>query len=108
MIETKSTEQMTSDSGSFTTPCVPKFDGDYEHWSLVMKNLLHSKEYWRAIQSGFEEPKENEAPSAAQQKTIDKPRLKDFNAKNYLSQSIDKSILKTIIQKILLSNCGIQ
>jgi len=61
---------MASDSGSFTTPCVPKFDGDYEHWSLVMENLLRSKEYWSAIQSGFEESKGNEALSAAQQKAI--------------------------------------
>ncbi|XP_022931691.1 uncharacterized protein LOC111437850 [Cucurbita moschata] len=59
---------MASDSGSFATPCVPKFDGDYENWSLFMENLLHYKEYWSAIQSGFEEPKGNEALSAAQQK----------------------------------------
>ena len=90
---------MASDSGCFATPCVPKFDGDYEHWSLVMENLLRSKEYWSAVQSGFEEPKGNEALSAAQQKKINEARLKDLKAKNYLFQSIDKSILKTIIQK---------
>ena len=107
MFETKSTEQMASDSGSFTAPCVLKLDGDYEHWSLVIENLLCSNEYWSAIQSSFEEPG-NEALSAAQQKAINETRLKDFKANNYLSQSIDKSILKTIIQKILTSNCGIQ
>ncbi|XP_023520805.1 uncharacterized protein LOC111784280 [Cucurbita pepo subsp. pepo] len=92
---------MAGDSGSFTTPCVPKFDGDYEHWSLVMEmeNLLRSKEYWSTIQSGFEEPKGNEALSAAQQNEINEARLKDLRAKNYLFQSIDKIILKTIIQK---------
>ena len=90
---------MASDLGSFATPCVPKFDGDYEHWSLVMENLLRSKEYWSAIQSGFEEPKGKEALSAAEQKKIDEARLKDLRAKNYLFQFIDKSILKTIIQK---------
>ena len=56
---------MASDLGSFATLCVPKFDGDYEHWSLVMENLLRFKEYWSAIQSGFEEPKGNEALRAA-------------------------------------------
>lgn len=90
---------MATDSGSFTTPCVPKFDGDYDHWSLIMENLLRSKEYWSVIQSGFEEPKENEAVDTAQQKAIDEARLKDLKAKNYLFQSIDKSILKTITQK---------
>ena len=90
---------MASDLGSFAAPCVPKFDGDYDHWSLVMENLLRSKEYWSTIQSDFEEPKGNEALNATQQKTIDEARLKDLKAKNYLFQSIDKSILKTIIQK---------
>jgi len=90
---------MATDSGSFTTPCVPKFDGDYDHWSLIMENLLRSKEYWSVIQSGFEEPKGNEVIDAAQQKAIDDARLKDLKAKNYLFQSIDKSILKTITQK---------
>jgi len=33
-----------ADSTSFTTPCVPKFDGDYDHWSLLMENLLRSKD----------------------------------------------------------------
>jgi len=99
VFERKNTEQMASDSGSFVAPCVPKFDGDYDHWSLVMENLLRSKEYWSVIQSGFEEPKGDEALNATQQKTIDEARLKDLKAKNDLFQSIDKSILKTIIQK---------
>jgi len=90
---------MANDSGSFTTPYVPKFDGDYDHWSLIMENILRSKEYWSVIQSGFKEPKGNEVIDAAQQKAIDDARLKDLKAKNYLFQSIDKSILKTITQK---------
>jgi len=88
VFERKNTEQMASDSGSFAAQCVLKFDGDYDHWSLVMENLLRSKEYWSAIQSGFEEPKGNEALNATQQKTIDEARLKDL-----------KAIVKTIIQK---------
>ena len=67
---------VASDSGSFAIPCVPKFDEDYEHWSLVMENLLRSKKYRSAIQSGFEEPKGNEALSAAQQKEIDEASSK--------------------------------
>jgi hypothetical protein len=100
VFERKNTKQkMATDSGSFTTPCVPKFNGDYDHWSLIMENLLRFKEYWSVIQSGFEEPKGNEVIDAAQQKAIDDARLKDLKAKNYLFQSIDKSILKTITQK---------
>ena len=62
-----------------------------------MENLLRFKEYWSAIQSSFEEPKGNEALSATQQKAIDEAKLKDLRAENYLFQSIDKSVLKTII-----------
>ncbi|KAJ1390896.1 gag-polypeptide of LTR copia-type [Sesbania bispinosa] len=51
------------------------------------------------IESGIQEPKENESFSAAQQKALDEAKLKDLKAKNYLFQAIDKSILKTIPQK---------
>lgn len=90
---------MAAESSNFSAPCVPKFDGDYDHWSLLMENLLRSKEYWCVIQPGFKEPGEGEVLSAAQQKVLDEARLKDLKAKNYLFQSIDKSILKTITQK---------
>lgn len=36
--------------------------------------------------------------SLPQQKTLDEAKLKDLKGKNYLFQSIDKSILKTITQ----------
>lgn len=87
------------DSGNFTTPAVPKFDGDYDHWSLIMENLLRSKEYWAIIDPGFEELRRIEAPSPAQQAALNEAKLKDLKAKNYLFQSIDKTTLKTIMQK---------
>jgi hypothetical protein len=88
-----------AESSNFTAPSVPKFDGDYDHWSLIMENLLRSKEYWSVIESGIKEPKENEEITTAQQKALDEEKLKDLKAKNYLFQAIDKSILKTITQK---------
>lgn len=42
---------------SFLQPAVPKFDGYYDHWAMLMENLLCSKEYW-----GLEE---NGVPTAA-------------------------------------------
>ncbi|XP_020270667.1 uncharacterized protein LOC109845811 [Asparagus officinalis] len=86
-------------SSNFTQPCVPKFDGDYDHWSLIMENLLRSKEYWSVVQTGYKEPGEEEVLSTAYQKALDDAKLKDLKAKNYLFQSIDKSILKTITRK---------
>ncbi|XP_013624864.1 PREDICTED: uncharacterized protein LOC106331056 [Brassica oleracea var. oleracea] len=84
---------------NFTTPSVPKFDGDYDHWSLLMENLLRSKEYWCVIDPGYEDLRSVAAPDQAQQKALEEAKLKDLKAKNYLFQSIDKTILKTITQK---------
>lgn len=84
------------ESSNLTIPCVSKFDEDYDHRSLIMENLLQSKEYWSVIESGIKEPKENEPINVAQQKELDEAKLKDLKAKNYLFQAIDKSILKTV------------
>lgn len=88
-----------ADNGNFATPAVPKFDGDYDHWSLLMENLLRSKEYWGVIDPGYEDLRKLETLDSAQQKALDEAKLKDLKAKNYLFQSIDKTILKTITQK---------
>lgn len=78
---------------------IPRFDGDYDHWSMLMENLLRSKEYWSIIENSYTEPAAAEVLTAAQRKFLEDQKLKDLKAKNYLFQSIDKSILKIIIQK---------
>lgn len=64
-----------------------------------MENLLRSKEYWCVIDPGYEDLRSVAAPDQAQQKALEEAKLKDLKAKNYLFQSIDKTILKTITQK---------
>ncbi|CAI8615965.1 unnamed protein product [Vicia faba] len=78
---------------------IPKFDGDYDHWSMLMENLLRSKEYWSLVEQGYEEPKPLESLTGAERRTLEEKKLKDLKAKNYLFQSIDKNILKTITNK---------
>ncbi|XP_076948623.1 uncharacterized protein LOC143620942 [Bidens hawaiensis] len=90
---------MAADNTNFQVPSVPKFDGDYEHWSLLMKTLLRSKEYWVVIDPGYDEPREGVELTAAQQAQLDSMRLKDLKAQNYLFQSIDKQIVKTMSHK---------
>jgi hypothetical protein len=90
---------MAAESSNFVSPCIPKFDGDYEHWNMLMENLLRSKEYWSVIETGYVEPASGEILNNAQKKTLEETKLKDLKVKNYLFQSIDKSILKTITQK---------
>nr|GEV79467.1 retrovirus-related Pol polyprotein from transposon TNT 1-94 [Tanacetum cinerariifolium] len=88
---------MTTEGSSFGQPNIPKFNGDHDHWSLLMENLLRSKEYWFVVENGIPEEGENQTP--AQKKNLEDMKLKDLKAKNYLFSSIDKSILKTITKK---------
>ncbi|XP_071728269.1 uncharacterized protein [Rutidosis leptorrhynchoides] len=78
---------------------VPKFDGDYDHWSLLMENLLQSKEFWTVIEEGYTQPKDVTKLKEAQCINVEALKLKDLKARNYLFQSIDKHILKTITEK---------
>ena len=40
---------------SFVQAAIPRFDGHYDHWSMLMENFLRSKEYWSVIESGIQE-----------------------------------------------------
>ena len=31
--------------GNYVQPAIPRFDGHYDHWAMLMENLLRSKEY---------------------------------------------------------------
>lgn len=64
-----------------------------------MENLLRSKEYWNIIEAGITEYDDIEKLTDAQKTTLNDQKLKDLKAKNYLFQSIDKSIIKTITHK---------
>jgi hypothetical protein len=79
----------------FVQPAIPKFDGYYEHWSMLMENLLRSKEYWSLIENGVVTAPPN--ATADQCRLADESKLRDLKVKNYLFQSIDRSILETIL-----------
>jgi hypothetical protein len=83
--------------GNFGHPAIPKFDGHYDHWSMLMENLLRSKEYWSIVETGI--PVLPAAATAEQRNSVDEARLKDLKAKNYLFQSIDRAISETILDK---------
>jgi RNase H-fold protein (predicted Holliday junction resolvase) len=60
-----------------------------------MENLLRSKEYWNLIEQGI-----TVAPANAtqeQRKAAEDSKLRDLKVKNYLFQSIDRSIIETIL-----------
>lgn len=84
---------------SFVQPAVPKFDGHYDHWAMLMENFLRSKEYWGLVENGVPAAAEGAVLTDAQRKNVEDQKLKDLKAKNYLFQALDRSILETILNK---------
>ncbi|RDY10866.1 hypothetical protein CR513_04539, partial [Mucuna pruriens] len=64
-------------TANFVQPAIPRFDGHYDHWSMLMENFLRSKEYWQVVSD----------------------EIPDLKGKNYLFQAIDHPILETILCK---------
>lgn len=89
---------MATENG-FVQPAIPKFDGHYDHWSMLMENFLRSKEYWHLVENGITSATGGKDLTEAEKKAIDDQKLKDLKAKNYLFQAIDRSILETILKK---------
>ena len=94
---------MTTES-SFVQPAVPKFDGYYDHWAMLMENFLRSKEYWGLVENGVPAVAEGVVLTDAERKHIEDQQLKDLKAKNYLFQALDRSILETILNKKTAKN----
>ena len=42
--------------GSFIQPAIPRFDGHYDHWSMLMEIFLRSMEFWGLVELGYIEP----------------------------------------------------
>ncbi|CAL9001160.1 unnamed protein product [Prunus brigantina] len=94
---------MTSEN-SYVQPAIPKFDGHYDHWSMLMENFLGSKEYWSLVENGIPAAAGEADLIEGQRKAIEDQKLKDLKAKNYLFQAIDRSILETILNKDISKN----
>ena len=50
---------------------IRKFDGDYDHWAMLMENLLRSKEYWSVMENGYEEREDLETITRAPRRTLE-------------------------------------
>ena len=71
-------------SSSFVQPAIPRFDGQYDHWAMLMENFLCSKEYWDLIENEILMVAHGIEPTEAQFKLIKEQKLKDLKVKNYL------------------------
>ncbi|CAM8975585.1 unnamed protein product [Rhodiola kirilowii] len=91
-----------SSSKKFVQPAIPKFDGHFDHWSMLMENFLRSKEMWNLVEEGIPvltKADGTSAASEADEKGINDAKLRDMKVKNYLFQVIDREILETILDK---------
>lgn len=86
-----------ADFANFAQPSIPKFDGFYDHWAMLMENLLRSTKFQDFIETGVTIAPEN--PTPEQEKTTKDSKLLDLKVKNYLFQSIDRTIMETILIK---------
>lgn len=91
----QTSKQSSMANDNFVQPSIPRFDGHYDHWSMLMENFLRSKEYWTVVESGV--LMLPEGATDAQKAEHDCLRLKDLKAKNYLFQAIDRAVLETIL-----------
>ena len=91
---------MATENNNYVQPAIPRFDGHYDHWSMLMENFLRSKEYWTLVETGYVELEQGAVLTDALQRRLEEQRLKDLKVKNYLFQAIDRTILEIILQKI--------
>ena len=88
-----------STESNFVQPAIPKLDGHYDHWCMLMENFLRSKEYWSLIEKGIPTVEAGAELTGAEKKAIEDAQLKDLKAKNYLFQAIDRTVLETILNE---------
>ncbi|RDY09043.1 hypothetical protein CR513_06660, partial [Mucuna pruriens] len=86
-----------AEGSTFIQPTIPRFDGHYDHWAMLMENLLQSNEYWSLVEIRI--PKFFAEASQQQLKIVDESKLNDLKVKNYLLQAIDRNIMDIILNR---------
>ena len=72
--------------GSFMKPFIPRFNGHYDHWSMLMETFLRSKEPWGLVETGYEEPRKGLTQTVAQRKKLEDLKLKDMKVRTLYSR----------------------
>ena len=63
---------------------------NYDNWSIQIKVLLGAQDVWELVETGFSEPANTAAWTAAQKKTLKETRAKDKTALYILYQGVDE------------------
>ena len=77
---------MASENHSFVQLASPRFDGHYDHWSMLMGNVLRFKEYWGLVENGIVELTAYIIRTDAQTKVLEDQKLKDLKTKTICSR----------------------
>jgi hypothetical protein len=48
-----------AESSDYVRPSIPRFDGFYDHWEMLMENFLRSKDLWELVEVGVTVAPEN-------------------------------------------------
>jgi hypothetical protein len=75
--------QMATKS-NFVQPTIPKLDGQYNHWAMLIENFLRSKEYWLLVDHRIPATAQKVDLTKGQRKASEDQELKDLKVKNYL------------------------
>ena len=67
--------------------------------TMITCRIFCLKEYWNLIEQGIPTTETGAELTEGQKKMIEDAKLKDFKVKNYLFQTIDQSVLETILNK---------
>ncbi|CAL2238240.1 unnamed protein product [Prunus armeniaca] len=94
---------MVFEGNGFVQPTIPRFDGHYDHWSMLMEKFLRSKEYWDLIENGMSEPAEGETLIDAQVKSSLLVHEQKHNRANEVEE---QTTLKTYTHAESSSNRG--
>ncbi|KAG6495024.1 hypothetical protein ZIOFF_042815 [Zingiber officinale] len=95
---------------NFVQPAIPRFDGHYDHWSMLMENFLRSKEYWQVVESGVAEPAVGEMLSSAQKSEFQMENCNSVNTpaevglklvRNPEGRKVDSTLYKQIIGNLM-------
>lgn len=67
-------------SESFVQSAILRFDGHYDHWSMLIENFLRSKEYWNVFESRVVELALGTVMTEVQWTKLEGLKLKDLKA----------------------------
>ena len=75
--------KLIASESNYVEETIPRFDGHYDHQSMLMETFLRSKKYQPIVEVGNSSPVEGETLTNAQATEFEATKLKGQKPKNY-------------------------